>query len=127
MNGRVITDFDQTPLMSTYLVAFIVSDFKYTEYYTTNGSSTAQRVITRNLNQTSYALTESIAILNAIEKYLQVSFPLSKLDQAAIPGSRVGGLISILPLFFCVVRDSIEIQDETVRTCLIFPCKIWIS
>lgn len=95
MNGQVITDFDETPLMSTYLVAFIVSDFQSTEYIATNGSSTVQRVITRNLNQTSYALTESIAILNAIEKYVQVPFPLLKLDQAAIPGSRVGGLISL--------------------------------
>lgn len=95
VNGRVITDFDQTPLISTYLIAIIVSDFEYREFIATKENPTTQRVFTikEYVNQTSYALTEAITILKAIENYLQVPFTLSKLDHASIPDTRVGGLI----------------------------------
>lgn len=80
--------------MSTYLIAFIVSDFEYKEFIATKEFSTTQRVFTSKeyINQTSYSLVEGITILKAIENYLQVPFTLPKLDHAAIPDTKVGGL-----------------------------------
>lgn len=94
MNGRVITDFEQTPPISTYLIAFIVSDFEYNEFIATNDFPTTQRIFTSKdyINQTSYSLVEAITTLKAIGNYLQFPFTLSKLDHAAIPDIRVGGL-----------------------------------
>lgn len=86
-NGKAITNFDQTPLMSTYLIAFIISDFNYREFNATNDYNTTQRIFTNidHINQTSYALVEGITILKALENYLQIPFVLKKLDHAAMP------------------------------------------
>lgn len=44
------------------------------------------------LNQTKHALLEGEALLKAISDYVQVPYSLSKMDQAAIPDFRSGGL-----------------------------------
>lgn len=93
-DGRVTTDFETTPLVSTYLIAFIVSDFGYVEFNATDDNPTKQRVYANKdyVNQAEYALAEGVSILNAIAKYVQVPFSLEKMDQAAIPQFRAGGL-----------------------------------
>lgn len=92
-NNKIQTDFETTPLMSTYLIAFIVSDFGYNERNASDTNPTHQRVFTskNKLSQTAYALEEGVNILNAIAKYVSVPFTLSKMDQAAIPDFRAGG------------------------------------
>lgn len=79
--------------MSTYLVAFIVSDYNKRTFEATADFPTTHRVFANDkvINHTSYALVEAITILKALENYLQVSFALPKLDQAVIPESIVGG------------------------------------
>lgn len=102
----VTTTFRRTPKMSTYLVAFIVSDFE-----STNNNSTAlpMRVFTHKsyLKQTTYALSEGEKLLKAIADYVKVPYALSKMDQAAIPDFRAGGSnesiyqIPIEPTIWC--------------------------
>lgn len=85
LNGRKISRFETSPLMSTYLVAFLISDFPCKEKFTENGFR--YRVFAQP-NLMKYAdsiLSESEKILNTISDYLQVDFPLQKLDQAFIP------------------------------------------
>ncbi|XP_055306447.1 aminopeptidase N-like [Sitodiplosis mosellana] len=92
--GRVKTTFATTPPTSTYLIAFIVSDFGYTETNASDNNPTHQRVFTskNKLSQTAYALDEGVKILNAISKYVSVPFSLPKMDQAAIPDFRAGAM-----------------------------------
>lgn len=80
--------------MSTYLVAFIVSDYEYREFNGTHEYETTSRVFASkdDTNQTSYALLEGMKMLNALENYFQIPFSLPALDQAVIPEFRVGGV-----------------------------------
>lgn len=97
MEGRIMTDFDPTPLMSTYLVAFIVSDYEYREFNGTNEPySPISRVFVSkdDADQTSYALVEGMQMLHALEDYLKIPFSLPALDQAVVPEFRVGGTLS---------------------------------
>lgn len=89
-DGSVTTHFETTPMMSTYLIAFIVSDF---EYKKNNGKEFVHRVFStpKDVCQTPYALAEGEAILNAIANYVKVPFSLPKMDQFAIPDFKAGG------------------------------------
>lgn len=80
--------------MSTYSIAFIISDFNYREFNATNDYTTTQRIFTHidQINQTSYALVEGITILNALENYLQMPFVLNKLDHVAMPDYHALGI-----------------------------------
>lgn len=92
----ITTEFETTPLMSTYLIAFIVSDFKNTETISNVGNEVTpfrHRVFAKpqEVNNTEYALAEGERILNAIADYVQTEFSIPKMDQAAIPQFSAGG------------------------------------
>lgn len=76
--------------MSTYLVAFIVSNFPHI------GNSNARRfrVYARPdaLNLTQYALAIGEKVINEFESYLQVKYTYPKMDQVAIPDFPIGAM-----------------------------------
>lgn len=89
----VTTHFGTTPPTSTYLIAYIVSDF---ESVTNANASTGfpHRVFARPnaINQTGLTLEAGEKILTAIETFLDVPFTLPKMDQAAIPDFSPGAM-----------------------------------
>lgn len=92
-NGRVVTTFERTPIMPTYLLAFIVSDFAYNGN-DGNVEQTPQRVYAQpnRVGETDYALQSAIDILEAQEAYIGFTYDLPKLDQAAIPDFSAGAM-----------------------------------
>ncbi|XP_031640015.1 aminopeptidase N-like [Contarinia nasturtii] len=89
---RTITYFEQTPPTSTYLIAFIVSDFAFKEKSDQHGFKYRVFVKPHEIETTNFALADSDKILNAISEYVQVNFTLPKMDQAAIPDFRAGAM-----------------------------------
>ncbi|XP_073817390.1 aminopeptidase N [Musca autumnalis] len=88
-SGRTV--FKQTVNMPTYLVAFIVSDFEYTEGVL-NGLP--QRIYSRpgTKHEQEWALVSGMLIVERLAEYYNVSFMLPKLDQAAIPDFAAGAM-----------------------------------
>nr|XP_033775374.1 aminopeptidase N-like [Geotrypetes seraphini]XP_033775376.1 aminopeptidase N-like [Geotrypetes seraphini]XP_033775377.1 aminopeptidase N-like [Geotrypetes seraphini] len=88
-----VTTFDRTPRMSTYLLAFIVSDFSNIEQ---PGSKPQIRIWARKKaieeNQGEYALNVTGSILNYYDSYYNVSYPLPKSDQIALPDFSAGAM-----------------------------------
>lgn len=86
-DGTTITRFDPTPLMSTYLNAFFVSDFVSLE--STQGR-VPHRVFARAnaINQSALTLDAGVKILDALSLYLGVDYSLPKMDQVAVPGNK---------------------------------------
>lgn len=113
--GRVTTDFDPTPIMSTYLVAFIVSDYEYREFNDTNEYTPIRRVFASKdeADNTKYALIEGMQMLHELEQYLKIPFSLPALDQAVIPEFRVGGIQK--------TRNKCEMAIEKLVLKLSFP------
>ncbi len=72
--------------MSTYLIAFHVSDFPFVE--SPSPGSVPQRIFSRPtaLNLTSLALETGELMLDALVDYIGVDYPLPKLDHVSIPG-----------------------------------------
>ncbi|XP_071775463.1 aminopeptidase N isoform X2 [Centroberyx gerrardi] len=95
MDGKnvLITVFEPTKKMSTYLLAFIVSDFAFIE-------NTVEEVLIRIFarrnaiaaGQGEYALNVTGPILNFFEKYYNATYPLPKSDQIALPDFNAGAM-----------------------------------
>ncbi|XP_024945955.1 aminopeptidase N, partial [Cephus cinctus] len=88
-DNKLWTTFKRTPIMSTYLVAFVVSDYGYVS----NANGTF-RVWTRKnaLRGANYALTQGESALEYLEKYTLIPFAIPKMDQISIPDFFYGGM-----------------------------------
>uniref|UniRef100_A0AAQ4QWD8 Aminopeptidase n=1 Tax=Gasterosteus aculeatus aculeatus TaxID=481459 RepID=A0AAQ4QWD8_GASAC len=88
-----MTIFEPTKKMSTYLLAFIVSDFDFI-------SNTVDGVLIRIFakkpaiaaKQGDYALNKTGPILKFFDKYYNSSYPLPKSDQIALPDFNAGAM-----------------------------------
>jgi len=78
--------FAETVPMSTYLAAFVVSDFQYKET-TVEGTSIALKVYAppAQVEKTQYALDTAAGVMAYYINYFNVSYALPKLDLVAIP------------------------------------------
>jgi len=79
--------------MSTYLVAFVVSDFVYRESEDV-GNGVKFRIWTQKdlYEQTAYAAEVGPKILQFYEEYFNVPFPLPKQDMIALPDFGAGAM-----------------------------------
>ena len=84
--------YGETPIMSTYLLAFIVGDLSYIEEVGDNG--TLMRVFTTRgrEEQGRFALETSIRLLKYFNDYFGIPYPLPKLDHFAIPDFAAGAM-----------------------------------
>lgn len=82
------TVFKPTPIMSSYLLAFVVSDLKHISNEATKSPrSTLHRVWARPdaVDKAQYSLDNSVAALDALEKFVGYIYNLEKVDSAGIP------------------------------------------
>ena len=84
--------FDTTPIMSTYLLAFVVGELASIEKMSESG--TLMRVWTTKgkEEQGRFALDTSLELLDFYNDYFGVPFPLPKLDHLAIPDFAAGAM-----------------------------------
>ncbi|XP_058501683.1 aminopeptidase N-like [Solea solea] len=87
------TVFETTEKMSTYLLAFIVSEFGYIGNMTDN---VLIRIFARkpaiDAGQGDYALNKTGTILKFFEQYYSSKYPLPKSDQIALPDFNAGAM-----------------------------------
>ncbi|PAA88784.1 hypothetical protein BOX15_Mlig000299g3 [Macrostomum lignano] len=85
-------DFETTPIMSTYLLAFIVSQFERIQAMDSQGREYRNWARPEFVNQTDYSLDVVRNITEYFEWYFNVSYPLNKTDQAAVPDFNAGAM-----------------------------------
>uniref|UniRef100_A0A4Y0BGX2 Aminopeptidase n=1 Tax=Anopheles funestus TaxID=62324 RepID=A0A4Y0BGX2_ANOFN len=90
-DGYVVSVFETTPPMSVYLLAFMVSDFLYSE-----NVEAGQRVFARPnaVNQTLYALEAGVRIMEVLDEYLGLPYGtfMPKVDQTALTQFSAGAM-----------------------------------
>ncbi|XP_055285453.1 endoplasmic reticulum aminopeptidase 1 isoform X2 [Moschus berezovskii] len=91
-DGLIEDHFDVTVKMSTYLVAFIVSDFKSVSKMTKSGVKVSVYAVPDKINQADYALDAAVTLLEFYEDYFSIPYPLPKQDLAAIPDFQSGAM-----------------------------------
>ncbi|XP_032235059.1 glutamyl aminopeptidase isoform X2 [Nematostella vectensis] len=85
IDGQRHDYFEQSVVMSTYLVAFTVGDFYYKETVTEN--NVKMRVYSRReaLDTTEYAIRVGRDVLKLFDQYYDMGYSLTKLDMIGLP------------------------------------------
>ncbi|XP_041373720.1 aminopeptidase N-like [Gigantopelta aegis] len=94
-NGYVADVHAKTPVMPTYLLAFVVSDFRYVENVTYHGDRKVKyRTWARpNLMQNVHLTHDwGVRIFNWLQNHFEPPFPLYKFDNIAVPSFRFGAM-----------------------------------
>lgn len=95
-NGYIREIFYPTPVMSTYLVAFVVSELDPAFTETTNGKEFGVYTRPEAANQSLYAFDFGRKVENALSQYYGVDYysvdSNLKLDHVALPDFRAGAM-----------------------------------
>uniref|UniRef100_A0A665V708 Aminopeptidase n=1 Tax=Echeneis naucrates TaxID=173247 RepID=A0A665V708_ECHNA len=92
LGGLLEDHFDTTVKMSTYLVAYIVSDFLSVSKMTQHGVKISVYAVPEKIDQTAYALDAAVKLLDFYDDYFDIPYPLPKQDLAAIPDFQSGAM-----------------------------------
>ncbi|MEC7926055.1 MAG: M1 family metallopeptidase, partial [Actinomycetota bacterium] len=112
-DNKVETTFVDSMKMSTYLVAFVIGELEATEIG--DAGNTKVRIVHRPgfSDQTNYAGTAGIELLNFFEDYYKIPYPGSKLDLIAIPDFAMGAMENVGAVTF---RENLLLIDEEKAT-----------
>ncbi|CAG8584761.1 4647_t:CDS:10 [Funneliformis caledonium] len=96
-DGKKEVKFNRTPIMSTYLVAFIVGDLGYIEAHTTgdhNGKPVLMRVYAPKGDEQhgAFALNVATQALEYFAEVFGIPYPLPKCDMVAVPDFEAGAM-----------------------------------
>ncbi|KAK3776842.1 hypothetical protein RRG08_024616 [Elysia crispata] len=84
--------YQKSPRMSTYLLAFVVSDFDFIGNMTSNGVEYRAYAIPESISQAQHALEVGVQLLPKYEELYQIGYPLPKQDMIAVPDFEAGAM-----------------------------------
>ena len=80
-----IVSFETTPIMSTYLVAFVVGEYEELESATARGTRIRVYAPLGKKGHGTFALDDAVKYIEFFEDYFKINYPLSKLDHISVP------------------------------------------
>lgn len=90
--GYKTVTFAPTPIMSTYLLAFIVGKFEHIQAKTKEGTLIRVFVTPGKKKQAEFALDVAVKTLSFFHNYFGIAYPLPVLDLIAIPDFAAGAM-----------------------------------
>ena len=91
-DGFKTVRFADTPVMSTYLLAFVVGEFDYVETETAEGVTVRVYTPVGRREQGRFALDVAARTLSFFHEYFGIAYPLPKMDLLAIPDFAAGAM-----------------------------------
>ena len=89
---RQTTSFKKTPIMSTYLLAFVVGNMSSKEAVSKNGVKIRTWATPDQIENTEFALENAVKYMDFYEEYYDIPFPLEKCDFIALPDFASGAM-----------------------------------
>ncbi len=89
---ETITAFETTPIMSTYLLAFVYGEMGYKEAKTKDGVTVRAYATPDNVKFTEFALMVAVKCLDFYNDYFGIPYPLEKCDMIALPDFASGAM-----------------------------------
>lgn len=93
-NNKLLT-FAETPIMSTYLLAFFVGEADYTTSYATIGNNKIPVRVFTPIGESEkgvFARDLCVKVLEFFSEYFDIDYPLNKMDMIAIPDFAAGAM-----------------------------------
>lgn len=87
-----LTSFEQTPIMSTYLLAFVVGEMSHLEAKSKNGVKIRTYATKNQIQHSQFALDVAVKCMDYYEDYYDIPFPLEKCDFVALPDFASGAM-----------------------------------
>lgn len=122
-NNLVLDEFEKTTVnMSTYLVAFIVTNFTSISQTVSNIQVSVYSVPEKK-EHTHYALETASKVLEYYNDFFEIEYPLKKLDLIAIPDFLAGamenwGLVTFRETTLLVGKDSSPLEKQVVASVI---------
>jgi puromycin-sensitive aminopeptidase len=91
-DGSMRVDFSPTPVMSTYLLAFIVGEFEHVQKKSKDGVLVRVFTTPGKKEQATFALECAARIVSFFNQYFAIRYPLPVLDMIAIPDFSAGAM-----------------------------------
>ncbi|XP_050699391.1 aminopeptidase Ey-like isoform X2 [Eriocheir sinensis] len=113
--GWLWDHYQTTVNMSTYLLAFVVSDFVYLNSTTNSGTLFRTWAREAALDQAKYSSSIGPPILDHFEEYFSQPYPLPKQDMIALPDFSAGAMEN---WGLVTYRETALLYDPTVSTAL---------
>lgn len=112
-DGLKMVEFSETPLMSTYLVAFVVGHLEFVEGATAEGVAVRVYTPLGKKEGGQFALDVATRTLSYFEDYFGIAYPLPKLDLVAAPDFAAGAMEN----WGCAIfREALLLVDETTSS-----------
>ncbi|GMQ08224.1 hypothetical protein CsSME_00052052 [Camellia sinensis var. sinensis] len=93
LNGHLKTvHFEESPIMSTYLVAVVIGLFDHIEETTADGIKVRAYCPVGKSDQGRFALDVAVKALDIYKKYFSMPYTLPKLDMVAVPDFQYGAM-----------------------------------
>ncbi|HEX5797122.1 MAG TPA: M1 family metallopeptidase [Candidatus Saccharimonadales bacterium] len=115
---RLMTTFEKTPVMSSYLLAFIIGELHCVEAETKTGiTMRTWATVAQPEKFLEYANNEAVSALEFFSDYFQTPYPLVKCDQVALPDFESGamenwGLITYREIALLADPDNRSLSTE---------------
>uniref|UniRef100_A0A7N0R8S4 Aminopeptidase N n=1 Tax=Kalanchoe fedtschenkoi TaxID=63787 RepID=A0A7N0R8S4_KALFE len=111
--------FQETPVMSTYLVAIVIGLFDHVEDETNNGIIVRVYTPVGKATDGIFGLSVGVRSLEIYQRFFNIAYPLPKLDMVGIPEFRWGGmenfgLITFSPETLYVTPESDNLSKHEV-------------
>ena len=90
--NRRTTTFETTPVMSTYLVAFVTGEMAVKEAKSKSGVTIRTYATSHQIEHTEFALGVAVKAMDFYEDYYDIPFPLAKCDFVALPDFASGAM-----------------------------------
>jgi len=91
-NGKKAVKFEDSPIMSTYLLAYCVGEFDYIEGTTSNGVVIRVYTLRKASHLGTFALDVGLKTLDLYTEFFSIPYPLPKLDMIAVPDFSAGAM-----------------------------------
>ena len=91
-DNLVTYTFNQSPVMSSYLLAFFVGEFKFISAKTNRGVEVRIYTEAESLEHAHFALDVAVRSLEFYEEYFGINYPLPKCDMIAVPDFAAGAM-----------------------------------